>query len=64
MLVTHIISNPGDNHGSAINTYLGGCSANTPNFGVPAGPRNSLLRRGGKLSPPGDGGHLTDFVAN
>ena len=30
----------------------------------PAGGPEFARCAGGKLSPPGDGGHLTDFVAN
>ena len=36
-------------------------------FGGPGAPSGGPPRAGpagGKLSPPGDGGHLTDFVAN
>ena len=40
----------------------GGSPAGTPLRG-PAGPR-APLAQGGRLPPPGDGGHLTDFVPN
>ena len=32
--------------------------------GPPQGPWRAPGVRGAKLAPPGDGGHLTDFVAN
>ena len=41
----------------------GGGSA-TPLRGGPPDPPSWAGAQGGKLSPPGDGGHLTDFVAN
>ena len=47
------------------------CVQNRPNlayFGSSRGPNFPKIRseilEGGKLAPPGDGRHLTDFVAN
>ena len=43
---------------------MGGPQGGSPQGGFGT-PRRALSRAGGpKLSPPGDGGHLTDFVAN
>ena len=66
-----IIRNPGDNHvlrtlAHLVETPTG---SQGPLRGPPgtSGPRPGAARgpRGGaKLSPPGDGRHLTDFVAN
>ena len=59
-----IIHNPGDNHALRALVHLV-----TPLQGVPGscGTRSGAARGpggGSKLSPPGDGRHLTDFVAN
>ena len=62
----HIIHNPGDNHAYGISTS----SRGVPLWGTPPGalraPAGVARDPGGgqKLSPPGDGRHLTDFVAN
>ena len=47
-----------ETHGS----LTGGASSDAPLLG-PCGPR-SAPGAGGRLPPPGDGGHLTDFVPN
>ena len=59
-----IIHNSGDNHALWALVHLV-----TPLQGVPGscGTRSGAARGpggGSKLSPPGDGRHLTDFVAN
>ena len=56
--------NSGDNHAQRALVHLEGPLRGPPG---PSGPRSGSARRPGggqKLSPPGDGGHLTDFVAN
>ena len=55
---------PGDPHLDPLfaGSKLGVLGAPLGGFGT---PRPGRARAGGpKLSPPGDGGHLTDFVAN
>ena len=66
-----IISNPGDNHApGGISTFrTPKMGVRTPILGVPGAlraPAGGARTPGGgqKLSPPGDGRHLTDFVAN
>ena len=59
----------GDPRGTQIWTLVYGVQNGGSPGGSPQGgfgtPRRALSRPGGpKLSPPGDGGHLTDFVAN
>ena len=66
-----IISNPGDNHapGGISTSRTPKMGVRTPILGVPGAlraPAGGARTPGGgqKLSPPGDGRHLTDFVAN
>ena len=66
-----IIRNPGDNHapGGISTSRTPKMGVRTPILGVPGAlraPAGGARTPGGgqKLSPPGDGRHLTDFVAN
>ena len=62
-----IIHNPGDNHALRALVHLVGVVPlwGTTPWGPPGPSRGRARPRGGsKLSPPGDGRHLTDFVAN